>query len=87
MELVEVFSTWNEQKADMIKALLEDYDINCYLSSHITHSVYPIPVDGLGEIRVMVPEKDAEKSSKIIENYFSANEAEVEGAEADKEEK
>ncbi|MCF7875734.1 DUF2007 domain-containing protein [Candidatus Bipolaricaulota bacterium] len=76
MELVEVFRTWNEQKADMIKALLQDFDINCYLSSHITHSVYPIPVDGLGEIRVMVPKKDEEKSTDIIENYFSSEEEE-----------
>lgn len=71
MELVEVFVTWNEQKAELIKALLGDYGINCYLSSHITHSVYPIPVDGLGEIRVMVPEKDKERSANLIENYFS----------------
>jgi len=71
MELVEVFVTWNEQKAELIKALLGDYGINCYLSSHITHSVYPIPVDGLGEIRVMVPEKDKERSTNLIENYFS----------------
>ncbi|MBS3740070.1 DUF2007 domain-containing protein [Candidatus Bipolaricaulota bacterium] len=71
MELVEVFVTWDEQKAELIKALLGDYGINCYLSSHITHSVYPIPVDGLGEIRVMVPEKDRERSTNLIENYFS----------------
>lgn len=71
MELVEVFVTWNDQKAELIKALLGDYGINCYLSSHITHSVYPIPVDGLGEIRVMVPEKDKERSTNLIENYFS----------------
>lgn len=71
MELVEVFVTWNEQKAELIKALLGDYGINCHLSSHITHSVYPIPVDGLGEIRVMVPEKDKERSTNLIENYFS----------------
>lgn len=71
MELVKVFVTWNEQKAELIKALLGDYGINCYLSSHITHSVYPIPVDGLGEIRVMVPEKDKERSTNLIENYFS----------------
>lgn len=75
MELVEVFVTWNEQKAEMIKALLGDYGISCYLSSHITHSVYPIPVNGLGEIRVMVPEKDEDKSLNLIESYFSQEDA------------
>ena len=76
MELVEIYRTWNEQKANMIKELLGDYDIRCYLSSHITHSVYPIPVDGLGEIRVMVPEKDEENSREIIDNYFSSEDEE-----------
>ena len=76
MELVEVYRTWNEQKAEMIKALLQDYEIKPYLSSHITHSVYPIPVDGLGEIRVMVPAEAEEKSRGIIEDYFSPEDEE-----------
>ncbi|MCF7890299.1 DUF2007 domain-containing protein [Candidatus Bipolaricaulota bacterium] len=71
MEFVEIYRTWNEQKAGMIKELLGDYDIECYLSSHITHSVYPIPVDGLGEIRVMVPQEEEEKSRDIVANFFS----------------
>ncbi|MBS3765989.1 DUF2007 domain-containing protein [Candidatus Bipolaricaulota bacterium] len=76
MELVEIHRTWNEQKAEMMKSLLEDYGVNCYLSSHITHSVYPIPVDGLGEIRVMVPENAETKAIDLIENYFSPEETE-----------
>ncbi|MFB6214383.1 MAG: putative signal transducing protein [Candidatus Bipolaricaulia bacterium] len=76
MEFVEIYRTWNEQKAGMIKELLGDYDIECYLSSHITHSVYPIPVDGLGEIRVMVPQEEEEKSRDIVGNFFSREDEE-----------
>lgn len=76
MEFVEIYSTWNEQKAGMIKELLRDYDIECYLSSHITHSVYPIPVDGLGEIRVMVPIDEEEESREIVGNFFSPEDQE-----------
>ncbi|MBS3735905.1 MAG: DUF2007 domain-containing protein [Candidatus Bipolaricaulota bacterium] len=76
MEFVEIYRTWNEQKAGMIKELLGDYDIECYLSSHITHSVYPIPVDGLGEIRVMVPQEEEEKSKDIVANFFSPEDEE-----------
>lgn len=76
MEFVEIYRTWNEQKAGMIKELLGDYDIECYLSSHITHSVYPIPVDGLGEIRVMVPKEEEEKSKDIVANFFSPEDEE-----------
>jgi len=76
MDFVEVYRTWNEQKAEMIRELLGDYDIECYLSSHITHSVYPIPVNGLGEIRVMVPPDEEEESRDIISNFFSPEEEE-----------
>ncbi len=76
MEFVEIYRTWNEQKAGMIKELLGDYDIECYLSSHITHSVYPIPVDGLGEIRVMVPQEEEEKSRDVVANFFSPEDEE-----------
>jgi len=68
-----VYRTWDAQKADQIKELLKDFDISCYLSSHITHSVYPIPVDGLGEIRVMVPRDFADKAERIIGDFFSQN--------------
>ncbi len=76
MELVEIHKTWDEQKAELIKSLLGDYGISCYLSSHITHSVYPIPVDGLGEIRVMVPEEDEEQAVDLVRSYFSPDESE-----------
>ncbi len=76
MEFVEIYSTWNEQKAGMIKELLGDYDIECYLSSHITHSVYPIPVDGLGEIKVMVPLEEEQRSRDLIGNFFSREDEE-----------
>jgi len=78
VELVEVYRTWDEQKAELIKSLLGDYGISCYLSSHITHSVYPIPVDGLGEIRVMVPEEDKDRAIDLVKSYFSPEESEQE---------
>ena len=78
MEFAEVYRTWNEQKAAMIKEILRDYDVECYLSSHITHSVYPIPVNGLGEIRVMFPEEDEERAKEVISNFFQPEEDEGE---------
>lgn len=67
---VTVLSTWKEQKAQMIKSLLEDHGIDCYLSSHVSRSVHPIPVDGLGEIKVMVPELKKEDARDLIETFF-----------------
>lgn len=68
MEQIEIYRTWNERKAEQMKSLLEDYDISCYLSSHITRSV--IPFAGQGEVRVMVPEASAEEARRILGNFF-----------------
>ncbi|MFB6290810.1 MAG: putative signal transducing protein [Candidatus Bipolaricaulia bacterium] len=74
MELVEVYNTWNEQKAELIKEILGDYDISCYLSSHITRSV--LPFAGQEEIRIMVPKNREKRSRKIIKDYFSREDEE-----------
>ena len=57
MEQVEIHRTWDEGKAEQMKSLLEDYNISCYLASHLTQSVMPFA--GQEEIRVMVPEASA----------------------------
>ena len=41
MEQVEIHRTWDEGKAEQMKSLLEDYNISCYLASHLTQSVMP----------------------------------------------
>ncbi len=68
MEQVEVHRTWDGGKAEQMKSLLEDYDISCYLSSHLTQSVMPFA--GQEEVRVMVPEASAEEARKVLENFF-----------------
>ena len=74
MEFVQIYKTWNEQKAEMMKQLLADFGFDCYLSSHSSRSVHPIPVDGLGEIRIMVPELRAKEAIEVLEGYFNLNE-------------
>jgi len=70
MKFVEIYRTWSEEKAEMIKELLKDYGIESRLSSHATRSVHPIPVDGLGEIRINVLPQDEDKASELVEAYF-----------------
>lgn len=81
MKQVEIHRTWNGQKAEQMKSLLDDYDISCYLSSHLTQSVMPFA--GQEEIRVMVPEASAEKARKILEDFFESRS----GEEADEQDK
>ena len=54
----------------MVKELLKKNNIECYLSSQVSHSVYPIPVNGLGEIKVMVEQKDSDRAKNIIKTIF-----------------
>ncbi len=74
MNFISVYQTWEEHKAEMIKGLLRNEEIECYLSSQVSHSVYPIPVDGLGKIEIMVEEEDGEEARKIIDEFFPESE-------------
>ena len=65
-----VHRTHNDAEAALIKGLLEEEGIACNIASDIPHGVYPITVDGLGEIRISVAETNAEAAKAIIHAYF-----------------
>jgi hypothetical protein len=60
---------WNDSEANLLRSLLESYGINVSVSSDLTHSVYPLTVDGLGEIRISVPEAQRSEAIGIIEAH------------------
>ena len=64
----EIYRTWDEQKAEQIKSLLDDYEISCYLTSHLTRSVMPFA--GQQEVRLMVPEASADEAQEILDHFF-----------------
>lgn len=47
--------TWNDGEAAILRQLLESRGIPCQVVSDVPHSVFPLTVDGLGEIRILVP--------------------------------
>jgi hypothetical protein len=53
--------------ANVIKAHLESEGIPVYLQYESAGIIYGITVDGIGEVRILVPEKYAEDARKIIE--------------------
>ena len=65
-ELVEVYVARGETEAQIIKGLLESNGISCLLKPSSSPSVYVFTVDGLGEVRVMVWEKDAKEARELI---------------------
>lgn len=65
-KMVQVYKAPNEMEAQVIKSLLESYDIPCYLKSNSSPSVLLFTVNGLGEFKVMVLESMAEEAKKLI---------------------
>jgi putative signal transducing protein len=64
-----IFRTWSDAEAELLRGLLESYGIPCRITSDITHSVYPLTVDGLGEIRLSVPSEAAEEARRILKEH------------------
>ena len=71
MESTVILRTWDDSEAELVRALLESYGIPCWVSSQITHAVYPLTVNGLGEIRVSVPAEASEEARRILQDHRS----------------
>ena len=64
--MVEVYRAAGEMEAQVIKGLLESYEIPCLLKSWAAPSVHTFTVDGMGEVRVMVWESMADEARRLI---------------------
>jgi hypothetical protein len=69
MEMVEVYRGPDDESLLLIKGWLESQGMNCVVSSDLVHSVHPLTVDGLGEVRIFVSESDAERARQLIEDF------------------
>ncbi|MFH1652075.1 MAG: DUF2007 domain-containing protein [Chloroflexota bacterium] len=65
-KLTVVYRANNEMEAQVIKSLLESYEIPSLLQSHAAPSVHVFTIDGMGEVKVMVREEMAEKARELI---------------------
>lgn len=67
MKLVELCRVMGPVEAEVIKNFLESQGIGCILQGQMVQSIYPILVDGLGEIRVLVSERDFATAKELLE--------------------
>jgi hypothetical protein len=65
-KLVEVYKARHEMEAQVIRGLLESYDIPCFLKSNAAPSVHMFTVDGMAEVRIMVLESLADQARELI---------------------
>jgi ribonuclease-3 len=74
-EPVIVFRTWSDIEANLVVGLLEAHGIMANLASDVPHAVFPLSVNGLGEVRVSVPGEQADAATRIIADYRPTDEA------------
>ncbi len=65
-KLVEVYKAHSDMEAQVIKGLLESYDIPCFLKSNAAPSVHLFTVDGMAEVKVMVLDSLADRAKELI---------------------
>ena len=73
-DLVEVYKARTYMEAQVIKGLLESFNIPCILKSNAAPSVHVLTVDGMSEVRIMVLESNALKARELINQEPPADE-------------
>ncbi|HUU38640.1 MAG TPA: DUF2007 domain-containing protein [Candidatus Desulfaltia sp.] len=68
MKLRELVRVMGPVEAEVIKNFLESQGISCILQGQMVQSVYPMTVDGMGELRVMVSEDDFSLAKGLLAN-------------------
>jgi ribonuclease-3 len=61
-----IFRTHSDIEASIVVGLLEAHGIMAAPSSDLTHAVFPLSIDGLGEVRISVPASQADAARAII---------------------
>jgi hypothetical protein len=65
--LVKVYTAHGELEAQVIRGLLESSGIRSLMQGNAAQSMQPFVMDGMGEIKIMVTETQADEARKIIE--------------------
>ena len=68
-DLVVIFRTHSDIEAQIVRGLLETHGIMSVLSSDVLHSVFPLSVDGISQVRLAVHATEAEEAQQIIESH------------------
>ena len=68
-DLVVIFRTHSDIEAQIVRGLLETHGVLSVVSSDVLHSIFPLSVDGLNEVRIAVHPGEAEEAQRIIESH------------------
>ena len=68
-DLVVIFRTQSDVEASVVRGLLETHGMPAVVSSDLPHSIFPLAINGLGEVRLSVHPDDADEALRIIESH------------------
>ena len=71
--MIEVYKAKGELEAQIIKGMLNSYGIPSLLQSNAASSVHSFVFDGMGVVRIMVPESLAEEATAIICSEYQSD--------------
>lgn len=66
IKLRELCKVWGLAEAEVIRSLLESHGIHSTFKGLVVQSVHPFSTDGLGEIKILVSEKDYEAAKRAL---------------------
>ena len=64
--VVEVWRTWGEAEANIVKGLLESLGIQCAIQGESLRITHGFTLDGLAEVRILVHEADRPRALEAI---------------------
>ena len=64
-----VFRTQSDIEASVVRGLLETQGMQVLLSSDVPHTVFPLTINGLGEVRLSVRADQADLACQLIADY------------------
>src|SRR5436309_10106593 len=68
-DLTVIFRTQSDVEASIVRGLLEAHGLPTVVASDLPHSIFPVAIDGLGEVRISVHPDDADEALRIIESH------------------
>jgi hypothetical protein len=64
-----LLTTWSDGEAALVTQLLEQEGIPCQVVSDVSHALFPLTVDGLGEVRILVPASRHDEAAALIAEH------------------
>ena len=68
-DLVIIFRTHSDVEASIVRGLLEANGVPSVVTSDVPRNIFPLTVNGLGEVRISVRDHDADEARRIIDGH------------------